>query len=176
MTDMPRSASMIAWCVLVLVGTIVLVGWGRGASPVASRHLPLNTLLMSGDLLYQSVTGRYVVAPDGIKQGSPVRPEDLSEQPVLPSAAGRLLLTLDVLRRDVTAQRLNAGSAVQLCGKAPTDFARATVLLVRCPSDKPDAACSVLLDVPPDKAGDIAGKGLKDDASRKELRLAASCG
>lgn len=168
----------LVWGVMVVIGTLCLTlrSWlgPVESGPVAARFLPVNTLLGAGDLQLPGYSGRYIVAPDGVKQGDAVRPQDVAGQPVMAAAqAAKLLLDLPVPQSAV-AGGINAGGTVQLCGKAPQSFGPVTVDLVRCPSAHL-ATCSAIVEVPAGAAGDLASKGLKDQASTSELHLGASC-
>jgi hypothetical protein len=173
---MSRLSPMLVWCLLVLAGLLVLV-WGpdRKPSPIASRTLARNTLLLPADVTYPGFVGRYVAAPDGVKQGAVLRASDIADQPaLLDGPQGKLLLSVSISRAAVLAG-LNAGSALQLCGKAPVSYGAVTIQAIRCDADKPGSSCASLVDVPTTIAGDLATKVLKDQTATNELRLAASC-
>jgi hypothetical protein len=173
---MPRIISMIAWVVLVIVGVLVLTFCSdRGGKPgvVTKRDLPRNTLVQAGDIDQPAFVNRYVVAPGGVSKGAALRPEDVADQPILPEVAPpKLLLSLSVPRADVV-KGINAGSKFKLCGKAPLAYGDIAVIAVRCGSS--GATCSALVELPTSAAADVASKGLKDQASIAEMRLAASC-
>jgi hypothetical protein len=179
MTDMPRVVkAMLVWCLLVLAGVIFIVFWGSDRNtkhaPIASRPLPKNTLLLSSDMTNPGFTGRYIVAPNGVKLGAALRPEDVADQPNLLEPQPKLLLSLPVPQTAV-AGGLNAGSKVQLCGKAPLSFGPVITQALRCELDKPAADCAVIVELPSDAVSEVAAKGFKDEASIKELRLSATC-
>jgi len=167
----------LVWGVLVLAGVVVLVffsGERKPAWPTATRTLPANTYLVTGELQQAGLSGRYIIAPGGVKQGDPVRPQDIGDQPQLPPAPPvKLLLSLPLAYTDVVTGT-NAASTAQLCGKAPLSFGSVAVDVVRCDqSDKP--TCSAIVEVPPAAAADLAAEGLKDTNSTSELHLAATC-
>ena len=173
---MARLGPILVWCLLVLTGLLVLV-WGpdRKPSSTASRTLARNTLLLPADVTYPGFSGRYVAAPDGVKQGAILRASDIADQPaLLDGPQGRLLLSVSISRVAVLGG-LNAGSAVHLCGKAPASYGSVTIQAVRCDPDKSAASCATLVDLPKTIAGDLAAKVLNDQAATNELRLAANC-
>lgn len=170
------AVSTIAWCALVGLGVgAILIFQNRGdkQGPVAARALPKNTLVLSGDLTNPGFTGRYVVAPDGIKKDATLRLQDVADQPLLPEAPPvKLLLSLPIARSAMVGG-VNAGSTMQLCGKAPLSFGAVTIHTIGC--DRAAANCSAVVELPSSAAADFAVKGLKDQTSAGELRLAASC-
>jgi hypothetical protein len=111
MTDNPRAVSMIAWCVLVLAGVLVLTfcsDRGTKLAAVAKRFLPMNTLLLADYVDQPVFVNRYVVAPHGVQKGARLRPDDVADVPLLPEISpASLLLSLAVPRTDV-AKGINA--------------------------------------------------------------------
>ena len=79
------------------------------------------------------------------------------------------------INRAVVLAGLNAGSAVQLCGKPSVSYGAVTIQAIRCDADKPGSSCASLVDVPKTMAGDLAVKALKDQTTINELRLATNC-
>ncbi|PSO15697.1 hypothetical protein [Bradyrhizobium sp. MOS003] len=168
-----RLIPMVAWCLLVLFGTLFLIFYGKPQGPVASRFLPPNTYLLPTDLSYSGYDGRYVVAAKGLAQGATVSAADLGDQPnLLDGAQGRLSLLVN-LDRSTASGVLNAGSNPQLCGKKPTAYGAVTVQAVRC--DKDNDRCIAMVELPNSGAGDLVAKALKDEATTNELRLARKC-
>ncbi|MGL9616747.1 hypothetical protein QRQ56_01980 [Bradyrhizobium sp. U531] len=170
-----RLIPMVAWCLLVLIGTLFLVVYGKPQGPVASRFLPPNTYLLPADLSYSGYDGRYVVAANGLAQGATVSAADLGDQPnLLDGAQGKLSLLVSV-DRSAASGVLNAGSNPQLCGKKPTAYGAVTVQAVRCEKDKNNNRCIAMVELPNSGAGEMAAKALKDETTTKELRLATKC-
>jgi hypothetical protein len=166
---------MVAWCLLVLIGTLFLIFYGKPQGPVASRLLPPNTYLLPTDLSYSGYDGRYIVAAKGVAQGATVSPADLGDQPnLLDGAQGRLSLLVNV-DHSAAAGVLNAGSNTQLCGKKPMAYGAVTVQAVRCEKDKDNNRCMAMVELVNAGAGDVAAKALKDAETIKELRLARKC-
>jgi hypothetical protein len=174
MSGYQRIIAWIIWCVLI-AGGVLLIVFGpqpESAGPIATRALPVNTLVLPTDVKYEGYIGRYVVAADGIKEGARLRPQDVANLPTVPPI--KLLLTLP-LRRAMVLDGVNAGSKVQLCGKAPLAFGTVTVQTVHCSAFGVGGDCTSLVEVPAAIGADIATKGLKDQSSAAELRLATTC-
>ncbi len=179
LTHLWRALPSVLWFGLVL-GGLAFINWGPSAKPplgpIAARFLPTNTYIVSGDLVLDGFTNRYIITPEGVPQGRTIRPQDVADQPVIPAAPPvRLLLSLPVTRAMVAAG-LNAGKMAQLCGKAPEAIGTVTVLSLRCGGGGPGEACTAVIEFPLETAGDLAAKGLKDKAQVKDLRLADKCG
>lgn len=170
-----RLVPMIVWCVLVLLGTIFLVFFGKPQGPFASRPLPLNTYLFPGDLSYSGYDGRYIAAPKGLAQGATVSPADLGDQPnLLDGPQGKLSLLVNV-DRSVVSGGLNASSDIQLCGAKTLSYVAVAVQAVRCETDKNNNRCTAMVELPKAGAGDVVTKALKDPTTIGELRLAKKC-
>lgn len=170
-----RLIPMAVWCLLVLIGTLFLIFFGRPQGPVASHALPVNTYLFPGDLSYSGYDGRYVAAPKGLMQNATVSPADLADQPnLLEGSQGRLSLLVNVDRSSVSGG-LNASGNTQLCGAKTTDYGAVTVQAVRCETDKSNNRCIAMIELPKAGAGEMAAKALKDQATMSELRLAKKC-
>ena len=172
-----RMGPAIVWCVLVLGGVAFLVvGHRKDApgGPVPARHLPTNTLLLPGDLTQPGFTGRYIVAPKGVDPVKALQRSDVADRPTWSAASpAQLLLRLQVPWTTISSG-INAGSSVQLCGKAPPTFGTVTVQWIRC--GEPGASCAAFIEIPSTAAAKIAAEGLKDQASTSELHLATTCG
>ena len=174
-----RNAPMIVWCALVLAGTALLI-WrpqhDANVEAIATRFLPMNTLVMSGDSAHPGLTGRYVVTPKGVPQGAVLRGGDLADRPTLPAAPPARLLLLLSLPRAAIDGGINVGRKMQLCGKPPAAaFAEVRVEAVICNSDAATSACSVLVEIPSSTAGDVGARGLKDQNAAGDLHLASRC-
>jgi hypothetical protein len=173
---MPRYAPILIWCGLIVIGLFFLVfGPDQRPQPTAARDMAKNTFLLPNDINLQGFSGRYVVAPDGIKRGAVLKPSDVGDEPaLLDGAQGRLLLAVAVPSAGV-AKGWNAGSKLQLCGKGPTTFGPVTLAAVRCETGKPSVTtCAGLVELPKTGASDVASKALKDQTTN-ELRLAEIC-
>lgn len=166
---------MIAWCLLVFVGTMFLIFYGKPQGPVASRFLPPNTYLLPTDLSYSGYDGRYIAAAKGLAQGATVSAADLGDQPnLLDGPQGKLSLLVNV-DRSTASGVLNAGSNTQLCGKKPKAYGAVTVQAVRCEKDKDNNRCIAMVELPNAGAGDVVANALKNEATTRELRLATKC-
>lgn len=171
-----RMLPTFVWCLMVLIGVLVLVfGQTKPPGPVAKRPLPMNTLLMKNDLVPDDFSNRYVVVPNGIPVGTPLRPQDVAVQPVLPAGlAHGTYFSLPAAAYDIS-DGLNAGAAVPLCGKGGRVFGMAQVLVVRCDPDGPGVSCSALVQVDDKVGSDLAANGIKAQTSAKDLTLSLRC-
>jgi hypothetical protein len=80
-----RMLPSLIWGAFVLIGLGFLL-FRAPTGPVAGRDLPMNTYLFKGDFVPPEVTGRYVVAPNGIPAGAMLRPKDVALQPIMPTS------------------------------------------------------------------------------------------
>lgn len=170
-----RVLPMLVWCVLVVIG-ILAVGWrGDQPGPVAARKLPLNTLLLKGDLVPDAFAGRYVVRPpDGVPAGLALHLRDVAEQPVMPSSLEvGAYISVPVAAEEI-AYGVNAQATAQLCDKDRAHLATVQIVVVRCDRapPAPGVDCFALARVPDTEATKLAGKA---KAKPKELFLYHRC-
>jgi hypothetical protein len=170
---------MAIWCLLVLTGVIILSLKSTRSgptNPVSGRFLPNNTLVLTGDVAQDGITGRYVRAANGINQGTVLRSEAFADAPEIPiTDAAQFLLSVPVSRKEVSSG-VNAGGSFQLCSKVPAALSPATVVWVRCDRNGPDARCSALVQLPFSELAGFAAKGINSDSAAQDLHLAKACG
>jgi hypothetical protein len=175
--DWLRMVPMLLWFLLVSFGVVFLALYSPHDSrnPIATRDLPRNTLLAGGDVAQPGLTDRYVVAPQGIKSGAAILPQDLGNEPV-PIAAPPTQLFLSLPVGDSPPLNgINAAVQLQLCGASTPALTQVTVQFVSCLAKNATASCSATVALPLDALGELANRGMKDRAAVNALHLAKSC-
>ena len=168
---------MLIWAALMLIG-LGIIAWSpsKGIGPTAAHNLERNTLLIPDAVEIPGYSGRYVTAARTIGKGDTLRPQDMGDQPALIEASAvRMLLSLPLSRPAVDGG-VNAGSKIELCGKTPLSYGSVVVRAVHCDFGSSTANCVAAVELPNDKAGDIASRGFKDQTSISELRLPKNAG
>lgn len=148
-----RTALLLAY--MVLVGVAVYCAEQRNGSGVvrcdAKRAMPANHLIGEGDFDPNCLTdpstgqkpiGRYVTGRVDAGESIPVKM--LQPMPLL-DASG-LALLVPAADTEIASQRIDAGSALQLCSSNGTPLAKARLRSVLCGAT-PKQSCFLIVDV-----------------------------
>lgn len=149
---------ILVFCILVALGdSWIIHRMSKAASVVrpasavrvvATRDLTTGWRLEPGDVALQDVDQRYIT--HDVKAGQTINVADLGLGPVVTPHAGTLLIATSMAPKE---PGLNAGAVVAVCqgGKAVLDH-----LTARAKLCSTAGVCSLLVEVPADKAGVLA--------------------
>jgi hypothetical protein len=155
---MTRWTFTVAYCVLLFVGTLIIVLRRDPLYPatfLAATRLPAGHLLQPGDLVASAAGARYL---DGaIQKGEVVHLDSASRMPPLQPDKDKILVALPVAVSAVATGEGNGGASVYLCpvpsvkGPIPGPVSIKSAI---CPAGAPE--CVALVQVPAKDASALA--------------------